>query len=164
VLSEAATRFKTHEEYADDNITLLVVGHADVRGPKDYNQQLSERRAELVKAYLVSEGIPEDKIQIRAEGQEQELNRSDVAKLQSEDQQKPADWMTHNAKATWMAYNRRVDIILEPAGQQSTEAYPNGAADARLLWQRAEPSLHAVEVAGEAAASTQQLQASGGNN
>ena len=164
VLNEAATRFKTHEEYADDTITLVVVGHADVRGPKDYNQQLSERRAELVKQYLVSQGIPEDKIQIRAVGQDEELSRSDVAKLQSEDQQKPADWMTHHAKATWMAYNRRVDIVLEPAGQQSTEAYPNGASDARLLWQRAEPSLHAVEVAGEAATSTQQLQASTGSN
>ena len=135
-----------------------------MRGTKDYNKQLRERRAELEKQYLVSQAIPEDKIQIRAVGQDEELSRSDVAKLQSEDQQKPADWMTHNAKATWMAYNRRVDIVLEPAGQQSTEAYPNGASDARLLWQRAEPSLHAVEVAGEAAASTQQLQASTGSN
>jgi hypothetical protein len=32
-----------------------------------------------------------------------------------------------------MAYNRRVDIIQEPAGQASTEAYPNGASDAQLL-------------------------------
>jgi len=32
-----------------------------------------------------------------------------------------------------MAYNRRVDIIQEPAGQAPTEAYPNGASDARLL-------------------------------
>jgi outer membrane protein OmpA-like peptidoglycan-associated protein len=40
VLNEAANRFKTHEEYANDNITLMVVGHADVRGPKNYNSQL----------------------------------------------------------------------------------------------------------------------------
>ena len=158
-LNEAANRFKTHEEYANDSITLMVVGYADVRGPKNYNLQLSERRADLVKQYLVSQGIPEDKIQIRAEGQQQELSPNDVAKLQTEDQQKPEKWMTYNGKATWMAYNRRVDIILEPTGQTSTQAYPNGASDARVLWQRAEPSLHKVEAAGQATASEQALQA-----
>jgi hypothetical protein len=159
LLNEAANKFKTHEEYANDNITLAVVGYADVRGPENYNLQLSERRAELVKDYLVSQGIPADKIQIRAEGQKQELSQSDVAKLQTEDQQKPETWMTHNAKATWMAYNRRVDIILEPAGQMSTDAYPNGATDARLLWQRAEPSVQQVQAAAQKTASAQPLQA-----
>jgi len=163
-LNEAANRFKTHEEYANDSITLMVVGYADVRGPKNYNLQLSERRAELVKQYLVSQGIPEDKIQIRAEGQQQELSPNDVAKLQTEDQQKPEKWMTYNGKATWMAYNRRVDIILEPAGQTSTQAYPNGASDARVLWQRAEPSLHKVAAAGQATASEQALQAAAQGN
>jgi hypothetical protein len=38
-----------------------------------------------------------------------------------------------------------VDIILEPAGQESTEAFPNDAPDARLLWQRPQPSLKAIE-------------------
>lgn len=158
VLNAAAARFKTHEEYANDKLTLMVVGYADVRGPKNYNLQLSERRAELVKEYLVSQGIPADKIQIEAEGQQKELSSSDVAKLQNTDQQKADTWM-HNAKATWMAYNRRVDIILEPAGQASTDAYPNGAADARLLWERAEPSLQTVEAAGQAPAPSQSLRA-----
>ena len=158
-LIDAAKRFKTHEQYDNDNAALMVLGHADVRGPKHYNLQLSQRRAELVKQYLVSQGIPADKIQTRAEGKERELSASEVAKLQNQDQQKPDKWMVHNAKATWMAYNRRVDIILEPVGQASTEAYPNEASDARLLWQRAEPSLHKVEAAAQASAATQSLQA-----
>jgi hypothetical protein len=162
VLNEAAARFRTHAEYAEDNITLTVIGYADVRGDKKYNLQLSERRAELVKEYLVSQGIPEDKIQIRAEGQKKQLSLSEVAKLQKADDQKPAKWMTNNAKATWMAYNRRVDIILEPVGQLSTQAYPNGASDARLLWERAQPSLHRVEAASEP--STKMAQASGQGN
>jgi OmpA family/PEGA domain len=160
VLDEAANRFKTHEEYANDKITLMVVGHADVRGPKNYNLQLSERRAELVKQQLISQGIPADKIQIKAEGQQQELGQDEVAKLQQADQQKPDKWMTHHAKATWMAYNRRVDIILEPAGQTSADSYPNAATNARLLWQRAEPSLQKVEAAGQVPASAHPLQAS----
>jgi hypothetical protein len=50
-------------------------------------------------------------------------------------------------KSTWLAYNRRVDIVLEPAGQQSTQSFPNDAPDARTLWQRFEPDLQKVESA-----------------
>jgi hypothetical protein len=147
ILSQAASRYDNHEQYDNDRATLMVVGHADVRGPKGYNLQLSERRAEAVKSYLVSKGISADKIQVRAEGKQKELGQQDVASLQSKDPQKPEKWMTHRAKATWLAYNRRVDIILEPTGQQSTEAYPNDVSDARILWQRPAPSLKAVESA-----------------
>jgi hypothetical protein len=55
--------------------------------------------------------------------------------------------MMRRSSATWLAYNRRVDIILEPTGKQSTEAYPNDACDARILWQRAQPTLQKVESA-----------------
>lgn len=147
VLSAAADRFLNHEQYENDHATLTVVGRADIRGPGQYNMKLSERRAEAVKSYLVSKGIAADKIQVRADGQGHELNKQEVASLQSKDPEKPDTWMTRRAKATWLAYNRRVDIILEPAGQQSIEAYPNDASDARLLWQRAEPSLEVVKSA-----------------
>ncbi|MGB7131709.1 MAG: OmpA family protein, partial [Candidatus Sulfotelmatobacter sp.] len=156
-LTEAANRFKDHQQYTNDNATLMVVGHADIRGPRSYNLKLSERRAELVKNYLVSQGVAADKIEIRAEGKKQELSKKQVSALQNEDPQKPDNWMQRNQRATWMAYNRRVDIILEPTGTQSTEAFPNGAASARLLWQRAEPSLHQVESAGKTTVSTAAL-------
>ena len=158
-LADAATHFKNHQEYVHDNATLVIVGHADVRGPKSYNVKLSQRRAELVKDYLVSEGISADKIQARAEGKSQELSRNDVSKLQSEDPQKPDKWQIHNRRATWMAYNRRVDIILEPAGTKSTDQFPNAASDARLLWQRAEPTLRKVRTAAEAPVASTSLHA-----
>ena len=159
-LADAATHFKNHQEYVHDNATLMIVGHADVRGPKSYNIKLSQRRAELVKNYLVSQGISADKIQVRAEGKSQELSRDDVSKLQSEDPQKPDAWQLHNRQATWMAYNRRVDIILEPTGTKSTDQFPNAAADARLLWQRAEPTLRKVRTAAEAPVAAIPLHAS----
>jgi OmpA family protein len=145
-LAEAATTFKNNEQYDQQN-KLVVVGHADVRGPKKYNLALSEMRAELVKDYLVSQGIAADKVETRAEGKNNQLDKQEVENLQSQDPQKQQAWMMRREKATWLAYNRRVDIILEPAGQESTEAYPNDAPDARVLWQRPVPSLKAVEAA-----------------
>lgn len=146
-LADAANRFKNHEQYDNDHASLTVVGHADIRGSKKYNMKLSERRVDLVKSYLVSQGISPDKIHTRAEGEQQELSAKEVGKLQKANAQKPEKWMMHRSKATWLAYNRRVDIILEPAGKESTDAYPNDASDARILWQRAEPSLRTVESA-----------------
>jgi hypothetical protein len=63
--------------------------------------------------------------------------------------------MMHQAKATWLAYNRRVGVILEPAGRQSSEAFPNDAPDARILWQRSQPSLQQVKSASNPASNTE---------
>jgi len=150
-LAEAANRFKSHEEYDNDNASLMIVGYADIRGPKTYNLKLSARRARLVKNYLVSQGIPADKIKSRAEGKRRELSAKQVAMLQRKDAEKPEKWMMSHAQDTWLAYNRRVDIILEPAGQQSAKAFPNDASDARVLWQRAQPGIRKVETASSAA-------------
>jgi OOP family OmpA-OmpF porin len=42
---------------------VVIEGHADRLGTQQYNQKLSEQRAEAVKAYLVSKGTPRDKIE-----------------------------------------------------------------------------------------------------
>jgi hypothetical protein len=146
ILAEAAATFINNEQYDQQN-KLVVVGHADVRGSEKYNLALSEMRAELVKNYLISRGVAADKIETRAEGKDRQLDEQRVETLQSQDTQRPPKWMDSRKKATWLAYNRRVDIILEPAGQESTEAYPNQAPDARVLWQRQAPALKAIETA-----------------
>ncbi len=150
-LDRAAATFKNNEQYDQEN-KLMVVGHADIRGPKKYNQSLSERRAEAAKDYLVSQGIPADKIETRSEGKDSQLTEQQVTNFQSQDSQPQPKWMANKKKATWLAYNRRVDVILEPKGQESTEAYPNDAPDARVLWQRPVPQLKAVETASKASA------------
>lgn len=151
-LAEAAATFKNNEQYDQQN-KLMVVGHADVRGPKKYNEELSARRAEVAKNYLVSQGIPADKIETKAVGVTEELTQQQVTDLQSKDSQSQPKWMANKKKATWLAYNRRVDVILEPTGQESTQAYPNDAPDARVLWQRPVPNLKAVESAAKTASS-----------
>jgi OOP family OmpA-OmpF porin len=47
---------------------VLVNGHTDRIGTQQYNQRLSEKRAEAVKTYLVSKGVPADKIQATGYG------------------------------------------------------------------------------------------------
>lgn len=149
VLATAANTFKNNEQYDPQN-ELMIVGHADVRGSDQYNMALSQRRLAIVEHYLISQGIPPNKIETRADGKDHELTEQQVQHLQTQDKQTPPKWMSERQKATWLAYNRRVDIVLEPAGQRSAQAYPNDAPDARLLWQRPEPSLKAVEAASRA--------------
>ncbi len=43
-------------------IVIQLAGHTDRRGSAEYNQQLSEERAEIAKAYLVSKGIDASRI------------------------------------------------------------------------------------------------------
>src|SRR5690554_1948778 len=49
--------------------TLIAVGHTDSIGSEQYNQGLSERRANLVKNYLVGKGIPADRIYTEGKGE-----------------------------------------------------------------------------------------------
>jgi|SRR5690606_14880338 len=48
---------------------LIVKGHTDATGTEDYNQWLSERRAESVKNYLVSKGFRKSGITTEGHGQ-----------------------------------------------------------------------------------------------
>ena len=48
---------------------IIAVGHADATGPDAYNQKLSERRAAAVKAYLVSKGVPANRVYTEGKGE-----------------------------------------------------------------------------------------------
>jgi hypothetical protein len=159
MLANLASNFENFAQY-EKGAKLTVVAHADVRGSKKYNQSLSERRAELVKNYLAAHGVSADKIATKAVGKEQQLSEKTVESLVAKDSQKPEKWMTHDKKTTWLAYNRRVDIVLQPTGQESAEVYPDTAPDARILWARKEPSLKSVETAAKTSESTAQAKAS----
>lgn len=47
---------------------VTVSGYADRLGAAFYNQRLSEKRAQVVKTYLVANGIPSRKVYVKAEG------------------------------------------------------------------------------------------------
>jgi len=56
----------------DINLEVVIaVGHTDATGPDGYNQKLSVRRSEAVKAYLVSKGIEKNRVYTEGKGEMQ---------------------------------------------------------------------------------------------
>ena len=75
----------------DVNLEVIIaVGHTDSVGSDAYNQKLSVRRSEAVKAYLVSKGIEKNRVYTEGKGEKQPV----------------AD----NKTADGRAKNRRVEI------------------------------------------------------
>jgi OmpA-OmpF porin, OOP family len=50
---------------------IVVSGHTDLLGTDQYNQRLSQRRADAVKAYLVKQGVPSSRISAVGKGETQ---------------------------------------------------------------------------------------------
>ncbi|WOR14823.1 peptidoglycan-associated lipoprotein Pal [Hyphomonas sp. FCG-A18] len=59
------------QSYPD--VTILVAGNCDERGTREYNLALGERRASIVKNYLVSLGVDPARIQTVSYGKERPI-------------------------------------------------------------------------------------------
>lgn len=55
--------------YADKTTTAILSGHTDFEGDDLMNMQLSQARTEVVKAYMIKQGIPENRISTVAYGE-----------------------------------------------------------------------------------------------
>lgn len=83
---------------------VWVVGHTDSTGTAQYNQQLSERRAQAVGSTIISDGLPGQRVR--------ELGRGESGPVASND------------TAEGRQQNRRVDIIIQPIVQgKENQAY-----------------------------------------
>ena len=69
--------------------TIRVEGHTDASGPEEYNQKLSERRAQAVKNALMQQGVEDWRITTVGYGESQPISSSP-------------------------AMNRRVTVVIEP--------------------------------------------------
>jgi len=74
--------------------SILVEGHTDAKGSATANDSLSLKRADSVRTYLVSRGVPSDKITAQGLGSSRPV----------------AD----NGTADGRANNRRVEIVVAP--------------------------------------------------
>ena len=63
-------------EYPDTEV--LIVGHTDSQGSDSYNQGLSERRAAAAKNFLVTQGVPADRIRTEGLGESEPVASNDT--------------------------------------------------------------------------------------
>jgi outer membrane protein OmpA-like peptidoglycan-associated protein len=96
LLPEAQTRLNQVADalLATKERNITVEGHTDSRGSESHNLDLSQRRAESVRTYLVGRGYEADRVQAHGIGKG-----------------RPA---TSNDSAEGRANNRRVEIIVQP--------------------------------------------------
>jgi outer membrane protein OmpA-like peptidoglycan-associated protein len=137
-LDTLAADFKQYLTYKPD-AHLILGGHADIRGGKEYNQLLSERRVEKTKSYLIEKGVPADHIDTKAYGVEQNMTDDEVKKLLEDDPDlTPAEKQRFlkNLLTVRLANNRRVDVTLSTTGEQSVRRFPFNAKDALTLLSR----------------------------
>nr|WP_310523994.1 OmpA family protein [Polymorphobacter sp.] len=97
----AAILDRAAEQYAATGQTSVVLaGHADTSGTAEYNMRLSQRRADAVKAYLVTKGVPDTSTTTEAFGETRLL--------------------VETADGVREPQNRRVEITFSGAPVQST--------------------------------------------
>jgi outer membrane protein OmpA-like peptidoglycan-associated protein len=73
---------------------IVVYGYTDNVGAADMNMDLSQKRAQAVRDYLVTKGIPQDLITAQGKG--------------------PADPISDNGSVEGRAANRRVELVVQP--------------------------------------------------
>ena len=58
----------------NSDVTVVVEGHADERGTREYNLALGERRANAAKDYLMTYGVSSDRIKVLSYGKERPVD------------------------------------------------------------------------------------------
>jgi outer membrane protein OmpA-like peptidoglycan-associated protein len=80
---------------SDDRGSVAIEGHTDSTGSRNYNVELSLRRAQSVQAYLVSHGVSPSRITVRGMG--------------------PDFPVADNTSTSGRLQNRRVEVIVQKA-------------------------------------------------
>jgi outer membrane protein OmpA-like peptidoglycan-associated protein len=62
----------------DPKLKLIIAGYTDSIGPEDYNQGLSERRANAAREYLISKGVAGDRLKAMGYGETRPIASNDT--------------------------------------------------------------------------------------
>jgi outer membrane protein OmpA-like peptidoglycan-associated protein len=94
------------------SLHLAVEGHTDSVGGDDYNQNLSEQRAEAVRDYFVQQGVASNSIEAHGFGKTEPIASNETAEGRQQ--------------------NRRVELVLsgDAIGSTSEEPAPSASASA----------------------------------
>ncbi len=67
-----ADLLRVHAGYLfnDPGARVMLEGHTDERGTRDYNLALGDRRSDAIKRYLIAEGVPPERISTLSYGEE----------------------------------------------------------------------------------------------
>ena len=63
---------------------IMITGHACDIGTREYNQDLSERRALAVKRWLMNRGVPEDHIKTQGKGEDEPVRGNETEEMRQE--------------------------------------------------------------------------------
>jgi outer membrane protein OmpA-like peptidoglycan-associated protein len=140
-LKSVAATFQKALTYKPD-ARLMLSGNADKRGAAGYNKDLSERRAQLAKNFLVEQGVPAASIETQAFGEEKNLDADQVKQLLEGNPDLSAEVREkalQKLPTIVLANNRRVDIALSTTGEESARQYPFMADDFATLSDRNGP-------------------------
>jgi len=117
------------------DVNLILEGHADERGSAEYNQALSQRRAERVENYLAAQGIPAGRMEVRAYGKAKNLTKKQVEELTAGNPSVSAEErqrVKRHMVVFYWANNRRVDVRLS-TGVASQPLFPYDSKDLNVL-------------------------------
>ena len=87
-LDQIANALRTKDQ------AIVVYGYTDNVGTREHNMELSDKRAQVVRDYLVSKGLPKDTVTSEGKG--------------------PDDPLADNSSVEGRAQNRRVEIVVQP--------------------------------------------------
>jgi len=97
---------------------VVLTGHADRIGSEDYNQKLSEDRAQAVADYLASKGVERSHLQVEAKGKSEPITGNQCDKLGPENNK-------NQKLIACLQPDRRVDAEL--LGSRESTASSSGA-------------------------------------
>jgi peptidoglycan-associated lipoprotein len=85
---------------SNPKLQLRVSGYADQRGDSDYNQNLSEQRAQTIKAYLLAQGVAAEQINTQGYGEKVLVSAAPQAEQYFFDRRVTLDLSENNQEMT----------------------------------------------------------------